>query len=67
MTKEEIVHCGECIWFDRYIRRQTNLGTCHNQSPIIIPALEHKTGEFPIMEDTGWCGDGDRGRLSNDH
>lgn len=54
------VHCHECIWFERYKKGQLNLGTCHNQSPLIIPALDHKTGQFPIVEDNWWCGDGER-------
>ncbi len=57
MTKEEIIHCADCIYFERFKDRMTNIGYCHSRAPVIVMELMHKTGQFPIVPETYWCGD----------
>lgn len=49
--------CKDCLYFNRIKHGLTNLGYCQINAPIIIPQTGHKTGQFPIMSENGWCGE----------
>lgn len=54
---EQIIHCRDCIYFNRFESGMTHLGYCHSNSPVIIQAKGEKKGYFPIVEETCYCGD----------
>ena len=58
MVEKQIINCYECIFFDRFTNGENKTaGYCHSNSPIILPSLGHKTGQFPIVGEKNFCGD----------
>ena len=59
MTQPQVVHCQYCIFFNRFTIGHLFLGYCQFNAPILNPKVEHKHGQFPIVKETDFCGQGE--------